>query len=313
MSWTVWRQGRSENVLLAALLGAVALFLLLTGVHMHSVFDANGLSPCATDAEPPPTECTLQAQNFLQRFDGLNQLGPWLGLTPGLIGVLLAAPLVLELDQGTYRLAWTQSITPRRWLTTRLGLLILGAVLCGALLIGLASYWRQPLDALGGHVGPNEFDLEGVAPIFYTLFAAGAVVAIGTVTRRTGLAVAGGFGAYLLARLVLRSARQHLIAPLHSLTRPPLGPPGIRHSWVISQSYVDANPHENAYGVLRPCFNSDGELDNHCLAHHHIFSSWLYEPASHFWPLQAVEAGIFLALSAALIGLALWWINHRIA
>ncbi len=313
MTWVTWRQGRSENALLLGLVGALAALMLLTGAHMHSVFHAMGLSPCTTDAQTLPTNCALQAQSFLQRFDGLNQLAPWLGLAPGLIGVLLVTPLVLELDQGTYRLAWTQSITPRRWLTTRLGLILLGVLLSGLLMIALATYWRHPLDSLGGHVAPNEFDLEGVVPIAYTLFAAAAVLALGTVTRRTGLAVAAGFGAYLLARLLLRSIREHLIPPLHALTRPPLGPPGIRHAWVISQSYTGSHGSNAAYAVIRSCFNADGELNNHCLAHQHIFSSWVYEPASRFWPLQGAEAGIFLALSLACLGLAVWWIRHRIA
>lgn len=313
MTWLMWRQGRSENALLAGMLAALAALLLLTGAHMHSVFDAMGLSPCATDAQTLPTTCALQAQTFLQRFDGLNQLGPWLGLVPGLIGILLATPLVLELDQGTCRLAWTQSITPRRWLTIRLGLMMLGVVLSGLLIIALGTYWRHPLDSLGGHIGPNEFDLEGIVPIFYALFAATAVLAIGTVARRTGLAVAGGLGAYLLARLLLRSAREHLIPPLHALTRPPLGPPGIRHAWVISQGYTGPRGSNAAYAVIRSCFNSDGGLNNHCLAHQHIFSSWIYEPAGRFWPLQGAEAGSFLALSAACLALTVWWIRHRIS
>jgi hypothetical protein len=128
---------------------------------------------------------------------------------------------------------------------------------------------------------------------------------------RPGHLLAGG--AFLVTRLLVKSAREHLIAPLHMLTRPPLGPPGIRHAWIISQNYVQPGVRGNAYGVLRSCFNTDGELDNSCLAHHHILSSWVYEPASRFWPLQAIEAGIFLALSAACIGVAVWWIKQRIA
>jgi hypothetical protein len=309
----MWRQGRSETALIAGVLVALAALLLVTGAHMHSVFHAMGLSACTTDAQNLPTSCALQAQSFLQRFDGLNQLGPWLGLVGGLIGALLAMPVVLEFDQGTYRLAWTQSITPRRWLTTRVGLMLLGALLSGVVIVALATYWRHPLDSLGGHVGPNEFDLEGILPIAYTLFAATAVLAIGTVTRRTGLAVAAGFGVWLLVRLLLRTAREHLIPPLHTLTHPPLGPSGIRHAWVISQSYTGPHGSNGAYGVIRSCFGPDGELDKHCLAHRHIFSSWVYEPASRFWPLQGAEAGIFFALSLACLGLAVWWIRHRIA
>jgi hypothetical protein len=178
---------------------------------------------------------------------------------------------------------------------------LFGVVLCGAALSGLATYWRDPLDALGGHVGPNEFDLEGILPIAYTLYAAAVVLAIGTVARRTGLAVAGGFGAYLVTRLLVRSAREHLIPPVHTLTRPPLGPGAIRHAWVISQNYIQPGGGHNAYAVLRTCFTAEGELDNQCLAHHHILSNWIYEPANRFWALQTIEATIFLTLSAVLI------------
>jgi len=35
---------------------------------------------------------------------------------PGLIGIFWGAPLVArELETGTYRLAWTQSVTRKRW------------------------------------------------------------------------------------------------------------------------------------------------------------------------------------------------------
>jgi len=312
MTWVVWRQGRSEAILVVGLLGALGLLLILTGAHMRSVFGASHLSPCTNDAASPPAVCGLLVGSFRQRFDGLNQLGPWLGLIPGLVGVLMAAPFVLELDQGTYRLALTQSVTPRRWINTRIGLLLLGAVLCGGLMIALATWWRHPLDSLGGRIGPNEFDLEGFVPIAYTLFAAAAVLAVGTVSRRTGLAVASGFGAYLVARLLLRSLRQHLIPPLHALIAPPKGPYGIRHAWVISESFTDPHGHPVPNGAVGRCFGSSGDLEPGCLARHHVVSSFVYEPASRFWSLQAIEAGIFLSLAAMSIGLAIWWFKHRL-
>jgi hypothetical protein len=312
MTWVVWRQGRSENVLVVALLAALAALLLLTGAHMRSVFDANGLAAC-TGASSRPPSCALLGGAFESQFDGLNQLGQWLGLTPGLIGVLLATPLVLELDQGTYRLAWTQSITPRRWLTTRLAMLVFGAVLCGGLMIALATWGRQPLDSLLGRVDPNSFDLEGVVPIAYTMFAASAVLAIGTLTRRTGFAVSAGFGTYLVVRLIIRSARQHLIPPVHAVMPIPQGPRGIFHAWEISHGFTDPHGHAIPTTLITSCFNAHGSLDTRCLAHHHVFQSFVYEPASRFWSLQAAEAGIFLALSAATVRLTMWWIRHRIA
>ncbi|MBV9334430.1 MAG: hypothetical protein JO243_00945, partial [Solirubrobacterales bacterium] len=312
MTWVVWRQGRSENVVLLALLAAVALLLVLTGAHMRSVFDANGLTACtgAAATPTPPPSCSILVQDFQSRFDSLSALAPWFGMTSGLIGVLLAAPLVLELDQGTYRLAWTQSLTPTRWLTTRVGWLVLGSIACGVVLIVLGTWWRQPLDALAGRVSPDQFDLEGVLPIAYTVLAASAVLAIGTVTRRTGLAVAGGFGAYLVARLLSPTLRQHLIPPVHSLTPGTSAPRGIFTAWVINHGFTDAHGHSIPGGAPSTCFNGPS-LSTSCLVHHHVYQSFVYEPASRFWPLQAAEAGILITISLALLGLGVWWLNRQ--
>ena len=312
MSWVVWRQGRSENVLIGALLAALAALLLLTGAHMHSVFDGNQLSLC-TNASHRPASCALLSSAFESQFNTLNQLGSWLGLTSGLLGVLLATPIVLELDQGTYRLAWTQSITPRRWLTTRLAALGLGALIGGGLMIALATWSRQPLDLLIGRIDPNSFDLEGIVPVAYTLFAASAVLAIGTITRRTGLAVSAGFGTYVIARLIVRAVRQDLIAPVRAVLPIPQGPPGIFHAWEISHGFTDSRGHPIPSSIVTGCFDAHGNLVPQCLAHHHVYQTFVFEPASRFWPLQAVEAGIFLALSAGAIGLTVWWIRQRIA
>jgi hypothetical protein len=312
VSWVAWRQGRSENVLLVALLAAFAAFLVLTGEHMRSVFDANGLAGC-TGASSRPASCSLLSGDYESQFDALDQLGVWVGLLPGVIGVLLATPIVLEFDQGTYRLAWTQSITPRRWLTTRLSLLILGAVVCGAVIVALDTWWRGPLDALLGRVDPNSFDLEGVVPIAYTLFAATTVLAIGTVTRRTGLAVSAGFVAWLIVRIVVRSTRQYLIPAIHQLLPLPEGPHGIFHAWGISHAFTNPQGQPVPRTVITGCFTARGQLAPDCLSRHHVYQSFVFEPASRFWSLQAIEAGIFLALSAASIALTVWWVRRRIA
>ena len=56
-----------------------------------------------------------------REFQTVTLLANWFTLIPGLIGVLLAAPFILDLEHGTYRLAWTQSITRGRWLLGKLG------------------------------------------------------------------------------------------------------------------------------------------------------------------------------------------------
>ena len=70
-----------------------------------------------------------------------------MALAPALLGAFLGAPLVArELEAGTYRLAWTQSVSRRRWLASKLTLTV-GAA---AFALGAASlavtWWSAPLD-----------------------------------------------------------------------------------------------------------------------------------------------------------------------
>ncbi|MGC2008413.1 hypothetical protein [Trebonia sp.] len=36
-----------------------------------------------------------------------------------------------------------------------------------------------------------------------------------------------------------------------------------------------------------------------------------YQPADRFWPFQFIEAGIFVALTAAALGTAIWLLHRR--
>jgi ABC-type transport system involved in multi-copper enzyme maturation permease subunit len=71
---------------------------------------------------------------------------------PLLAGMFWAAPLVSrEYEAGTHRLAWTQSVSPLRWLTIKIAL-IFGAIAAAALALGLLATWT--LDPHGSVRGP---------------------------------------------------------------------------------------------------------------------------------------------------------------
>ena len=77
-----------------------------------------------------------------------------LAVAPALIGVFWGAPLVArELEAGTHRLAWTQSVTRTRWLAIKLGRRRRSRPPSRSGVLSLAvTWWAQPLDgALSEH------------------------------------------------------------------------------------------------------------------------------------------------------------------
>jgi hypothetical protein len=50
---------------------------------------------------------------------------------------------------------------------------------------------------------------------------------------------------------------------------------------------------------------------NNCVASQGIRVAESYQPASHYWPLQWSETGMFLALALALAGYCFWRLNRR--
>ena len=136
MIWLSWRQQRTETLIAAFVFGVVIAVLVPTGLHIASVYEDQGIGACLAD---PTDACRGTLDTFDRRWDYLVNIVTWFNLVPAVIGILLATPLVLEFERGTYRLAWTQSITGGRWLAVRLLLIGLGALLAGLVLTALMT------------------------------------------------------------------------------------------------------------------------------------------------------------------------------
>ena len=175
---------------------------------------------------------------FQLRFRPLYSLLDWFTLIPGLIGVLLAAPFILELENGTYRLAWTQSITRRRWIATKLAVPIVAALLIAAALILLTTWWRAPFVHLNGRMETGTYDSEGTVVFGYTLFALALALAIGVIWRRAIAAVTLAFVGYFAARIFVDTwLRTRLVAPVEATWHTAAGQPAnLDHANIISQT-----------------------------------------------------------------------------
>ena len=317
MIWLGWREQRTETLIAAGFLVLLAALLVPTGIEMASAYHDDGLAGCV--ATSPSFSCSAAIQSFTSRFESLSNLISWLTLVPGIFGVLLAAPLVLELEQGTHRLAWTQSITRRRWIAGKLGLAVGAALLAALALTLLLTWWRAPFVHLQGRLDPAAFDSEGTVVFGYTLFALGLAAAVGVVWRRAVPALVIGFAGYFAARIFVDTwLRQRLISPL-SATWGITGrqPAALGHAWVLNQYPSDRLGHRaasQAGACLRAAGAAKRLISPSCLAQRGAgYMHAVYQPGSHFWPLQGVETGLFAGTALLLLTFAAWWTHERAA
>jgi hypothetical protein len=313
--WVSWRRQRSETLIAAGMLVLLAALLVPTGLEMARAYDHDGLSSCLA---PTTSEACAEAiSSFTSRFDSVSSLIAWLTLVPGLIGVLLAAPFVLEFEHGTNRLAWTQSVSRTRWIATKLGLAVAAGLAAALVFTLLITWWRTPLVHLEGRMDQSVFDSEGIVVIGYTLFALGLATAVGVLWRRAVPALVVGFVGYFAVRLFVDTwLRQRLLSPLR-LTWPLKGnePAVLQHAWVLERFPSDASGHPvmlKLGGVCAPLAPTKSGVAE-CLARHGYVMHAVYQPASRFWALQGIEASMFVGAALVLLTFAAWWTYRRAA
>ncbi|MFK4099978.1 hypothetical protein ACI2L1_07835 [Streptomyces sp. NPDC019531] len=113
-----------------------------------------------------------------------------------------------ELESGTARLAWTQSVTPTRWLAVKLAVPAVLIVLGGALFVPAYRWaWSAHRDLMGDNWSfPDVFAVRGPAVVAYGLCALAVGALAGLVIRRSLPAL----GVAVAAMIVLnRSIERH--------------------------------------------------------------------------------------------------------
>lgn len=305
MTWVAWRLQRTETLIAAGILVLLAALLIPTGLSMAHAYSHDGLASCL--ALNPSEGCNQTINNFESHYQSLTTLTNFFTLIPGIIGVALAAPFIFELEHGTYRLAWTQSITRNRWLAGKLALPIIGALLSAGVMIALMTWWRTPYVHLNGRLDNGVYDSEGTVVFGYTLFALGLALALGAVWRRASVAITVSFVGYFIARISVDTwLRDQLVSPLKITWKGFAQPLRLYHARVLTQNGVGAIPngvHISGHSIgIRPGANG-GSVVFHAT----------YQPASHFWPLQLAETSLFAGVAVALILFAAWWTRQRAA
>ena len=332
MMWVAWRQHRKQALIEATILSVTALLLLLSGYQMIHLFKSSGLAKCLSTAG---ADCGDLRDSFSNHYNGYQFMIPLFLLAPVLFGMFFGAPLISrEIENGTHRLAWTQGVTRKRWISTRTAMVVGFAVAGSAALAYIVTWWSRPLVTSGsGRFQPGIFDLRGVVPVAYAIFAVMLGVAIGAVVKKTlpaiGLTLAGFAAVRVPITLFLR---QHYMAAKHSLFAfgSFKGPNELGHGiWVISQNTIDRFGNIVARGGgldfeylasrcpgIQPPVPIPGGLGKgsgpdviqRCVDHLGLQMSSTYQPASRFMAFQWIEFGIFVGLALLLA----WFVVRRV-
>ncbi|HET6354257.1 hypothetical protein [Streptomyces sp.] len=309
LTWAVLRLHRSALLVAAGLLTAGAAGLLW--LHAVGLEAARAHGPCgSSDTDLPPCQDFTGTAVF--EYVGNMRLTAtmiaWLPLAVALYagGVLIGR----ELERGTAALSWTQSVTPARWLVAKLlipALLITTGMGLLSLLYRLARH--AGATALGDEWYMNDVFLAlGPAGLAYSLLALAVGALAGVLLRRAlpagGLALAAtGLVMWLCDRW------RDQLWPRVDLASSGPRPEVASSVWQLENGVVTST--DQRIQALT-CWGPAGRTRAECRAGGEV-REWyaVFHPSSHFWPIQLVETGIVLALTAALTAAAFVVLRRR--
>jgi len=336
--WLTWRQFRAQAIAGLAALAALGAVLGLTGPGLADAYET-GLASCAGEEA-----CMAFSDNF--RTD--HQLA-FLGLmavpllVPALIGLFWGAPLIArEVEAGTHRLVWNQSIPRTRWLAVKLAFTGLAAVAVSGLMSLVVTWWADPLDKAAASdfpkMAPLLFDVRGIVPIGHAALAFALGATVGMLVRRALPAMALTLAVFVAAQIAMPLlVRPYLMPPTRTVTDitaqnlghfmhlDPRAPAEVdvrvsdRGAWILTNETIDSNGRavetvpvymdrgpcadRGAPGARGPAPSCFAEIRR--LGYRQRLA---YHGSDRYWTLQWLETGLCLLAGLGLAGFCF----HRI-
>ncbi|MFJ8579332.1 transporter [Micromonospora sp. NPDC093277] len=321
MIWMTWRQHRTEMLVLAGIVAVMGLIVVALGLSMRGLFP-DGVAACTHADVTSGDSCGLALSKLSDGYGHATFLSMLATLVPFAIGAFLGAPLLArEFEAGTWQLAWTQAVPRLRWLGVKIVALAGLTVLLTLALSALISWYRAPMDMFEGKLGQIGYEVEGVVPVAYGLFAFALATAAGVLLRRSlaGLAVAAV--AFVVARIGVASfarpkfaTAMTLVQAMQEKGRDDTRGTGKVGDWTIGQTFVDASGHALATPTLDKLSGEATEAGVSVPTYfqqHGIQRVITYQPGDRFWHFQLVEAGLYAAASLLLVALVVWRVRRR--
>ncbi|MEU9139132.1 hypothetical protein AB0D33_24775 [Streptomyces sp. NPDC048404] len=292
--WTVLRLHRTALWIwtgFVALTAGLLLWLYGPGAgHTQHLLDTFGYAGVQEDAWTVGFTGTLSG-TYNDLFQDPASL---LNIASFAVAVFAAGTLTArELESGTARLAWTQSVTPARWLAAKLAVPALFITAGTGLLVVLyRTLWSAHSNLLLAGIGPRALYFSiGPATVAAPLLGLAVGAFAGLALRRTlpALAVAG------LAQYAVISFRAN--------------------SWPFQGGYQqpELSVRSRAITSTGAEIPDPGCYDSHaCLARHDVVRfTREYLPSPDYWPRQLLETGVLLAAAAILVAAAFAVLRRR--
>ncbi|MER7927507.1 ABC transporter permease [Streptomyces sp. NPDC096057] len=224
-----------------------------------------------------------------------------------------AALVSRELEQGTAQLAWTQSVSPARWLAFKLAVPAVVIGVGSGLLVGLHHWaWAASqgrIDTAKHWYDVGTYAANGPATVALALVGLAVGVLFGLVRCESLVSLVGALCATAFAWGALAYATPYLwptATKISSLGHDRPAGSGI----VVSQGLVTSSGARIADPHCGPVTDQACRVVYHKLDAVSYFNE--YHPQSHYWPLQLTATALLLATAAALTLAAFRLLRRRI-
>jgi hypothetical protein len=321
--WLTWRQHRWT------LIGALVLAAVLVGWMTYLSIELTDLYHQCHDMmcpEQSPQGHRLGGSGVLIRSYSL--VSRLLEYMPMLIGVFIGVPLLSrEHEQRTLLLAWSQDVSPTRWLWVKVSLLGVFVAAVSAAVAVTSEHLNQALArvSIGSMFEYTTFLNTGMLPLAISIcwFAVG--VALGAAIKRTLPAVFSVAAGFIGLLLLVQYRYPTLMKPLSVHLQP-----GARNDDLLDKNALivkggiitsgggqpsglyDASGHQLTGTELErlcPPDNGAGTAVS-CWADHHLEQHIEYQPGSRIPEFHLLVGAGYLILTAAALAVA-WLIVRR--
>jgi ABC-type transport system involved in multi-copper enzyme maturation permease subunit len=335
MNWLIWRQHRKQLFIFSGLLLIFAAVAIPSGFHFWHVYQHLSAG-CAQSCN----SSDLRDAIFKTQFDGLvtNAVKIILLGLPFLLGVFVGVPLLAkEYAEKTNKLVWTQGISRKKWLTSKIAWVLFATIVYAGTFSAIATWFSKTGNIVNhDRFAVLAFSSQGIVPVAITVFAVSVGVLFGAWFKKVLPALGATLGLLIVLQIgVPLLARTHYVTPSVYTTGFLLsgdkgGDPFSTHqipnnegAWVVrgrmvnnsGQDFDWSNPPSSCKVAAPTAIKQEPGVKRHpVIGQNNIFMDldclnslgyhWeiKYQPSYRYWNFQRIEVGLYAVLSLVAVG-----------